>query len=50
MTNGELLAPKTQVGDRKPETGNLIGFTTTIPVEVVLAANLAPVMMLQNMY
>lgn len=43
MANGELLAPKTQIGDRKPETGNLIGFTTTIPVEVILAAGLTPV-------
>ncbi len=39
----ELLASNCQAGNRQPKTGNRVGFTTTIPVEVILAAGLTPV-------
>jgi benzoyl-CoA reductase/2-hydroxyglutaryl-CoA dehydratase subunit BcrC/BadD/HgdB len=43
MANGNLSTIKKQAGRRRPATGTRVGFTTTIPVEVILAAGLTPV-------
>jgi benzoyl-CoA reductase/2-hydroxyglutaryl-CoA dehydratase subunit BcrC/BadD/HgdB len=43
MANGNLLPLKSWADKRQPATGTRVGFTTTIPVEVILAAGLIPV-------
>jgi benzoyl-CoA reductase/2-hydroxyglutaryl-CoA dehydratase subunit BcrC/BadD/HgdB len=43
MTSGNLLATESRTGKRELQAGDRVGFTTTIPVEVILAAGLTPV-------
>ena len=43
MTSGKLLSTKTWTGNQKPQAGERVGFTTTIPVEVILSAGLTPI-------
>jgi benzoyl-CoA reductase/2-hydroxyglutaryl-CoA dehydratase subunit BcrC/BadD/HgdB len=43
MADEKLLTSGGQAGNRQPEAESLVGFTTTIPVEVILAAGLTPV-------
>jgi benzoyl-CoA reductase/2-hydroxyglutaryl-CoA dehydratase subunit BcrC/BadD/HgdB len=43
MTNGNVLPFKHWADNHRPAAGSHIGFTTTIPVEVILAAGLIPV-------